>query len=263
MALTGKTPKDTYKDLLYVDNSNTGVDNNVRKIKSGSGSSTSLFLSNKNLKVASAQNNTTAFLVVNQDNTTKFNVDTSNNQVKALGHHVNTQYAYFGVGSSDSAVFSANTHTALPFAGMQMGSSLLQDNTQFGTGTDPATSFTTADGSLTDASLLAPVMWYIPDNISIDAVYSIEGATTATGDTTRMHLLSYDFTSGSTSALTNGTLLAHNDDVTNAGSEQAYLSTWTVDSASVASGKVILAFFRCDSTNSDYSINITIKYHLT
>ena len=263
MALTGKTPKDTYKDLLYVDNSNTGVDNNVRKIKSGSGSSTSLFLSNKNLKVASAQNNTTAFLVVNQDNTTKFNVDTSNNQVKALGHHVNTQYAYFGVGSSDSAVFSANTHTALPFAGMQMGSSLLQDNTQFGTGTDPATSFTTADGSLTDASLLAPVMWYIPDNIAIDSVYSIEGATTATGDTTRMHLLSYDFTSGSTSALTNGTLLAHNDDVTNAGSEQAYLSTWTVDSASVASGKVILAFFRCDSTNSDYSINITIKYHLT
>ena len=104
---------------------------------------------------------------------------------------------------------------------------------------------------------------YIPDNISIDSVYSIEGATTATGDTTRMHLFSYDFTSGSTSALTNGTLLAHNDDVTNAGSEQAYLSTWTVDSASVASGKVILAFFRYDTSNSDYSINITIKYHLT
>ena len=106
-------------------------------------------------------------------------------------------------------------------------------------------------------------MWYIPDNIAIDSVYSIEGATTATGDTTRMHLLSYDFTSGSTSALTNGTLLAHNDDVTNAGSEQAYLSTWTIDSSSVASGKVVLAFFRQDSTNSDYSVNITIKYHLT
>jgi len=78
-----------------------------------------------------------------------------------------------------------------------------------------------------------------------------------------MHLFSYDFTSGSTSALTNGTLLAHNDDVTNAGSEQAYLSTWTIDSASVAANKVILAFFRSDSVNSDYSLNITVKYHLT
>ena len=106
-------------------------------------------------------------------------------------------------------------------------------------------------------------MWYLPDAISIDSVTSIEGADTATGDTTRMHLFSYDFTSGSTSALTNGTLLAHNNDVTNAGSEQAYLSSWTVDSAAVASGKVVLAFFRSDSINSDYSISITVKYHLT
>ena len=78
-----------------------------------------------------------------------------------------------------------------------------------------------------------------------------------------MHLFSYDFTSGSTSALTNGTLLGHNSDVTNAGSEQAYLSSWTVDSAAVAAGKVILAFFKSDSINSDYSISITVKYHLT
>ena len=106
-------------------------------------------------------------------------------------------------------------------------------------------------------------MWRLPDAISIDSVTSIEGADTATGDTTRMHLFSYDFTSGSTSALSAGTLLAHNTDVTNAGSEQAYLSTWTVDSAAVAAGKVILAFFKSDSISSDYSISITVKYHLT
>ena len=263
MSLTGKTPKDTYKDLLYVDNSNTGVDNNARRIKSGNGSDTSLLVSNKNLKVSSAQNNESAFIVTNASNATKFNIDTSNDQVKALGHHVNTQYAYFGVGSSDASIFASGTHTALPFAGMQIGSSLLQDNIKFGTDTDPATSFTTADGSNTDASILVPVMWYIPDNIAIDSVYSIEGALAATGDTTRMHLLSYDFTSGSTSALTNGSILAHNNDVTNAGSEQAYLSTWTIDSASVAANKVVLAFFVSDSINSDYSINITVKYHLT
>ena len=94
-------------------------------------------------------------------------------------------------------------------------------------------------------------------------MYSIEGADAATGDTTRMHLMSYDFASGVTNCLTNGTLLAHNSDVTNAGSEQPYLSTWTIDSSSVASGKVILALFRSDSINSDYSVNIKVKYHLT
>ena len=142
-------------------------------------------------------------------------------------------------------------------------SSTVQDDTNFGTGTEPNTSFTTAASSIANSALIVPFMWFIPDNISIDAVYSIEGADAATGDTTRMHLLSYDFTSGSTSALTNGTLLAHNNDVTNAGSEQAYLSTWTIDSASVAANKVVLAFFISDSVNSDYSLNITVKYHLT
>ena len=107
------------------------------------------------------------------------------------------------------------------------------------------------------------MLWYVPDNISIDSVTSIEGADDATGDTTRMHLMSYTFTSGSGSALTSGTLLAHNSDVTNAGNEQAYLSTWTVDSAAVTSGKVILATLRSDSVNSDYTINITVKYHIT
>ena len=59
-----------------------------------------------------------------------------------------------------------------------------------------------------------------------------------------------------------GTLLANNIDITNAGAEQPYLGTWSVDSADVTAGKVILAFFRNDSVNSDYSINIQIKYHI-
>ena len=41
-----------------------------------------------------------------------------------------------------------------------------------------------------------------------------------------------------------GKLLAHNSDVTNAGSEQPYITVWTIDSADVTAGKVILAFFR-------------------
>ena len=261
MSLTGKSPADTYKDLLKVNNNNSGIDSTARIIESGDGSDTAITLSDRTLKVQSATDNTTAFNVANSGGSTKFNVDTTNDQVKALGTHVNTQYADFKIGNAESATFTANTHRPLCFQSANFGSAGTIPT--FGTGTDPATTFTTADGSGTRASDLVPIMWYVPDAISIDSVYGLEGADAATGDTSRMHLFSYTFTSGSTSALTSGTLLAHNSDVTNAGSEQAYLTEFTVDSASVAAGKVILAFFRSDSINSDYSLKIKIKYHLT
>tara|TARA_R100001594_G_C4014885_1_gene257827 strand:+ start:128 stop:913 length:786 start_codon:yes stop_codon:yes gene_type:complete len=261
MSLTSKTPADTYKDILEIDNSNNGVGSTSKAIKTGNGASTSLSVSDRALSVTSNTDNTSVFQVKDNSGDVKLNVDTTNDQVKALGHHINTQYATFGISHTLSNGFVINTHHPIPFSNMATDDS--EDIVGFGTGTDPATSFTTADGANTDASNLVPMLWYVCDNISIDQVIGIEGGDNATGDTTRMHLMSYDFTSGSTSCLTNGTLLAHNSDVTNAGSEQAYKSTFTIDSASVASGKVILAFFRSDSINSDYSVNITVKYHLT
>ena len=261
MSFTGKSPADTYKDILNIDNSNSGVDSTARIVESGNGSETAISLSDRSLYVKSNTNNSKALNVANSAGSTKFNVDTTNNQVKALGHHVNTQYAYFGIGFDAQALLAANTHYAIPFFGMVNKISMW--DVDFGTGTDPDTSFTTANTVSQYGSQLAGMLWYVPDNISIDGVYSIEGADAATGDTTRMHLYSYTFNSGSTSALADGTLLAHNSAVTNAGNEQAYLSTWTVDSANVSGGKVVCAFFRSDSNNSDYTTNITVKYHLT
>ena len=261
MSLTGKSPADTYKDLLYVDNNNSGADATTRIVKTGNGSATGLLLSTRHMSFKPDADTTTTLTVRDADNNTKLQVDTTNDQVKALGNHVNTQYAYFGIGAGTSANYSGNTHIGILYQNMNVASTA--DNFELGTGTDPATSFTTADGTNTAASVVVPCLWYVPDNISIDSVIGIEGGDNATGDTTRMHLMSYDFTSGSTSCLTNGTVLASNSDVTNAGSEQAYLSTFTVSSATVTSGKVIVATFRSDSVNSDYSLNITVKYHLT
>ena len=172
-----------------------------------------------------------------------------------------TLYADFFVGSYESSSFGAETHEMLVFNSANYSSLALNPN--LGTGTDPATTFTTADSNGARASDIVPCLWYVPDNITIDSVYSLEGADHATGDTTRMHLMSYTFTSGSTSCLTSGAVLASNSDVTNAGSEQAYLSTWTVNSSSVAAGKVVVATFRSDTINSDYSMNVRVKYHLS
>ena len=168
------------------------------------------------------------------------------------------QYENFGIGSSDLGFSVANRHYLLPFNGVSIGSSSNEDNLYLGTGTDPDTSLTLDDNS----ELLPTRMWYIPDNIYIDAIYSIEGADAATGDTTKFHCMSYTFTSGSTSCLTSGTLIAHSDDETNAGSEQVYLNTWNMDSNTVAAGKVLICTFEPVSVNSDYAYTVTIKYHL-
>ena len=172
-----------------------------------------------------------------------------------------TLYAYFGIGSSISNNFASGEHVALPFSGYVV-SSADADNANLGTGTDPATSVTTADGADTDASIWVPCMWYIPDNISIDSVTSIEGADHGDSGSTRMHLMSYTFTSGSTSCLASGTLVAHSSDQVNAGSEQVYQNTWSLDTSTVSAGRVLICTFESDSINSDYSYNVIIKYHL-
>ena len=262
MSLVNQTFLSRFKDLLVINNSNSGFDTNIDQITSGNGNGSSLYLSTNNLKVQPTADSTTNSVIYDKDGNILFQVDSTNDTVKALGNHVNIQYAYFGITSVGSSGYAANTHYPV-FFNFASGSNLVTD-VDFGTGTDPNDSFTTADTDTQYASQIVPMMWRAPDNISIDSVTHIEGADAATGDSaTRMHLKSFDFTSGSTSCLANGTLLANSSDVSNSGNEQAYLSTWTIDSASVTAGKVILCFFRSDSVNSDYSLNVTVKYHLT
>ena len=133
---------------------------------------------------------------------------------------------------------------------------------EFGTGTDPATSYTIA----TTGHTIVGRIWYVPDNIVIDKCCFWVGADASSGDTIRCHLMSYDIvtTAGATSGdLSNGVVIADGADIVNAGYEQAYYQDMTIQSSSVASGKALFFTFRQDGTNSDYSISATIKYHLT
>ena len=268
MSFTDKKLSEVYKDILHTNNSNTGISTTTKEVTCGDGDTTALQLSNQRVAVYPAADSTSVFRVRAADGDVLLAVDSTNDLVKAgVGDHiVNTQYAKFAIGYTEASGFVDDTHQAIPYDSANYGL-LASSIPAFGTGTDPATSFTTAEGTATRASDLVPCLWFVPDNITIDGVTSIEGADAATGDTTRMHLFSYTFTSGSTSALTSGTLLAHNHGgdevgVANDGSEQAYKTTWTVDSADVDANKVILAFFKSDSINSDYSVSIIVKYHL-
>ena len=74
--------------------------------------------------------------------------------------------------------------------------------------------------------------------------------------------MGYTFSSGNTTPLSDGTVLASSSDVTNAGCEQPYLTSLSISSADVDAGQVVMAFFENDSINSDYSCQVIVKYHL-
>tara|TARA_R110000824_G_scaffold324070_1_gene511044 strand:+ start:1212 stop:2012 length:801 start_codon:yes stop_codon:yes gene_type:complete len=266
MSLTGKTLAGSYKDILQVDNSNSGIDEGSRLVKDGEGTSSCMSLSDDVLVIRPQNDDTTSTFGVRAFGGAEvLTVDTTNELVKASGNTVNTQYAHFGHGVGATSGNLAGYHYPLYFGGsFNLGLAPMGDQVNhFGNGTDPATTFTTAAATDQFASNLIGYMWYVPDAMSIDSVSSMEGADAATGDTTRFHLMSYTFTSGSTSCLTSGALVAHNSDTTNAGSEQIYLSNWTVDSAAITAGKVLICTFESDSVFSDYAYTVTVKYHLT
>jgi len=261
MSFTGKSLKDVYKDVLQTDNSNSGLSTTIKQIKCGDGDSTALYLSTQNVKMQPASDSTTNTIINDKDGNALVAVDSTNDLVKAgIGQHtVNTQYAQFGIGSGDSvwAGTSAGNHYAVPF-----NSIANQALVGGGTGTDPATSFTIA----TTADDMVGVMWYVMDDITIDRVVWWSGGDAATGETTRAHLMSYTVDSGNSATsgdLSSGAVAAYSSDVTNAGYEQAYYNQMTISTADVNAGKVLMFFFRADSSvNSDYTINATVKYHL-
>ena len=265
MSLTGKTKASSYKDILQMNNSNSGIDTSTRNVVDGEGTANVISMSDDNIQIRPRNDDTTALLIVrDKDGNSLLVVDSSNDLVKAgIGQHiVNTQYAYFGANYTHIDSFATNTHYPIAFSAASGGFTVTND-VEFGTGTDPATTFTTADTDTNYASQLVPMMWRVPDNITIDEIKHFEGADNATGDTTRMHLMSYTFNSGATGALTSGAVVANTTaDNTNAGNEQPYLKDWTIGTEDIDAGKVLLCFFRSDSVNSDYSVSVTIKYHL-
>ena len=255
--ITGKTPSATYKDLLKIENTNNGVDDTLRQIESGDGTGSALYIEKNSTKIMPTDDDTALLDVQDKDGNSKFKVDTTNDLIYALGHKINTQYAYFGTTSSDSVPSSSNTHTAIPFGNVFAGAT----EVTFGTSTDPDTSLTIS----TTADDLICNVWYVPDNITIDAAYVWLAGDASSGDTVKFHLMSYDIVTadGSTCGdLSNGTVLADGSDIVHDGYEQADYQSLTIQSSNVDSGKAILFMIHSNGTNSDYTVNATVKYHL-
>ena len=111
MSLTGKTLSASYKDILQVDNSNSGIDTAIRVIKDGEGTSSCIAMGDDNLRVTPINDDTTSTLLVRTNGGTEvLKVDTTNQLVAASGNTVNTQYATFSIGYTEATNFVDDTH---------------------------------------------------------------------------------------------------------------------------------------------------------
>ena len=103
MAFTGKTVANTFKDILQMDNSNSGIGTSVKVVKDGIGNQSALYISDDIVRIAPENDDTTGTLEVkDKDGDTKFVVDSTNDLVKALGHIVNTNIQDFYIVHSAS-----------------------------------------------------------------------------------------------------------------------------------------------------------------
>ena len=273
-SFTTKAFANFYKNILAINQStNAGVDTVLRRVQDGAGQNTSLVLNDDNLLVKPNSDNTTGtFGVQNVSGHTILQVDTTNSIVNIGASMVaaNTQYAHFGTSYNDvtgAAGFIADTHYAIQF-GSANSFGAIAANVTMGSSTNASFNDTNPADSLTISATAMDIVscyWYVMDNITIDAVKWLHGADASGGDNTAAHLMAYTVNTGNGSAsgdLSAGTVVADGTIITNAGWEQIYYQSMTVQSADVDAGKVILFTFASAAIASDYSINATVKYHI-
>ena len=261
MSLTGKTKASSYKDLLIVPNSNNGIDSTTRNIASGEGTASALNLSDDVVLVTPKSDDTTAvFKATDKDSNALLTVDSSNDLVKAgIGQHtVNTNIKEFAMDSVEENPAAADTWYGLVSTFNQSTSNELA----MGTGSTPATTLTIAN----TASIAIRHYWYVPANITIQAVHCLAGADAAGGDTFKFSVMSYTVDTGNGS--TGGDLssgvenCASPSTISGAGREQIYYQSLTINNADVDAGKVILVCVAQDGTTADLSLNMQILYNL-
>jgi len=259
MALTDKTIASTYGDVLQVENNGSGRTANGTTIKDGLGQSTALTLGQNKLHVKPSTDQTDAVVMETAGGTDLLVVDTSNSAVKAgtTQTYVNTQVKEFGIFDASPTADTHHPMVSMNSLGGGVSTTAFALHT-FGTGTDPATTFTLGSGS----EHFVPLIWYIPVAITIDEVRVIAGSDAAA--TLNFHLFSYTMATGTASGagdLSAGTLLAHNGSTLITGDDRATTTTLTVDSADVVADKVVLAFVETVGETDDVTAQLIVKYH--
>ena len=256
---TGKTPASYYKSDVSVDQStNVGFDSTTRSIISGDGAKSSISLSDDVLSVQPGTDNTTGtMLVKNQGGSNILSVDTTNSKV-LLGASQVPPTLFKEMGLYD---FSPTAGYHYPLIANTMfiptGATAFAGDNDWGNGTDPATTLDIS--GLTAQENTVAVYWYLENNITLD---SVRFMATADGSATlNFHLFGYTLdTSSDHGDLSSGVVHANGTvDATNA---TVKTGTFTLDTADIDAGKVVVGFVENVTDTSDVTVSFNIKYHI-
>jgi hypothetical protein len=253
MSLTDKTIANSYKDLLQLDNSNNGVATSGTTVKDGEGNSTNLTLGVRNTTIkAGFSNHSQTFRVQNISADNILTVDTANSIVKVNETQTtaNTQYLRFMAKDID---VDNGTHIGVQLAGAKQNATVT-----FGTATDPEAPSISNNGDDWIHNL-----HYVDTNITVDAVTILVGGNGASGDALNFHLCSIATSDGTTVSSWSGTtIVADHVGMANAGYEQFYRESLSIQSADVDAGNYLALTIEGNGTNSDYSVNALVRYHI-
>ena len=256
----GKTYTTTYPNDLTVDNSShTGITTVSKQIVDGKGNRSCISLSDDIVLVAPNVDDTTAaFAVRSTKGTIILAADTTNNVVKSGAALTNVLTLEKEMGLYDFSP-TAGVHNPLIATNMMFsdaGYDIQEDTSMFGNGTDPATTLDlSADGT---APVAVACYWILDNNITLDSVRYT--ACSDGNDSLIFHLFSYTLdTSSNHGDLSAGVVNANASVSTTASTVKT--GTFTLDSADIDSGKVVIGFVESDST-TDLTVSFKIMYHI-
>ena len=191
MSLTGKTKASSYKDLLQMNNSNSGVDGIARNIVDGEGTASAIIMSSEKVTIKpSSTDSVNGFMATDKDSNALLTVDSTNDVVRAgIGQHiVNTNIKEFAMDFTEASPDTADTWHCLTSTFNHTDTNELE----MGTGSTPATTLTIAN----TAYIAVKHYWFVPFNISIDSCNVWFGADAADGDVVKFSVMSYTVDSG-------------------------------------------------------------------
>lgn len=247
-----------FKRILQINQStNTGIDGTVRNIQTGDGAATSMWSSDDKFHVRPDDTDTTqAFMVANESGSQILAVDTTNSKVLLGTSPINQQTKEFGIYDLSP---TAGYHYPLVAHNMFIPASataFAADN-DWGNGTDPATSLDVS--GLTQQENVIAVYWEVPAAITLLSVKALVACDDSDAATINVHLFSYDRAS-TTGDLSNGVVQASG--TTTCTNAQIKDITCTLDSATIASGKTVVAFVENATDTDDVSVQMNVQYFI-
>ena len=256
--------------LQFGHGGNLGTPTSTTNIQAGDGSATSLNLSDDVLSVQPVNDDSVGtFLCKSQGGSNILAVDTTNSRVLCGSSQIPALTSFKEFGVYDANAGTAGTHFLMTATGNTHSTGATTwDPPAFGTGASPSTSL----AHTTDPRVYFPTYWYLANNITLDEVRVIA---TAQGDTTmNFHLMSFDVVTGSGSTagnLSNGVYNAASGSYSNGTpslspitveDDRMTITTLTINTADISSGKVVLATYENVGGTDDVSVQLIIKYHI-